>query len=146
MATYYDLGIADVPFKADEDLSASGNRYRFVSPTASAAGNVELATGGSLPVPMGILQNSPCSGEEAQVRWLGSSKLRVNTIQRGDTTSASTVQVGDFITVASTADGRKAGGAASPAFARALEAVSSGSAIINVYLLNSGGANVIAAS
>lgn len=146
MSQFRHIGIGDASFIADEDLSASSNRYKWVAPTASVAGNVELCTGASLPTPLGILQNSPCAGEEARVKILGFSKMRVNTIQRGDTTSASTVQVSDYLMVASTADGRKAGGAASPAWARALEAVASGSAIIEVLILNNGGANVVAAS
>lgn len=146
MAKYFDLGIADAPMTAGADLSASANQYRFVgSGSAAATLQVELATGASLPAPFGVLQNSPCAAEEAQVRTLGFSKLRVDTAQGGDTTGASPIQVWDFLTSTSIGYGRKAGGAASPVLARAMEAVASGSAIIHVQLLLSG-ANAAAAS
>ena len=105
MAKYHDLGIADAGFLSDADYSASQNRYRFVK-TASTADQVELAAGASLAGPLGILQNSPCAGEEAAVRVLGFSKLRVDTVQQGDTTTASPIQIADYLTSTSTGYGR----------------------------------------
>src|SRR3990167_4948758 len=72
MANYRDIGISDVTFIADVDLSLKA--YYFVQ-CASTAGNVGIATGTCNPVPLGILQNSPSLGQEAQVRVLGFSKL-----------------------------------------------------------------------
>ncbi len=72
MANYRDIGIADATFTADVDLTQK--QYYFVA-CASTAGNVGVATGTCAPVPLGILQNSPSLGQEAQVRVLGFSKL-----------------------------------------------------------------------
>lgn len=146
MAKVPHIGLAPISFIADADYSASQNRYRFFKLTASAADHGELATGASLGAPIGVLQNSPCSGEEASVK-VGPdfSKLIVTTIEQGDMTGASPVQIGDYLTSTSTGQGRKAGGAASPGLARALEAITSGSAIIAVQLL-AFGANVLSAS
>lgn len=62
----------DATFIADADLTTW--QYRFVT-VASTAGYVKAATGGSNPGPVGILQNSPSLGQEAQVRVFGFSKL-----------------------------------------------------------------------
>ena len=73
MANYRDIGISDAPFKAGVDLT--GKQYYFVAP-GSIAGEVIVAVGPSgNPWPIGILQNAPSSGQEAQVRVLGFSKL-----------------------------------------------------------------------
>ncbi len=74
MANYRDLGISDAPFKAGVDLT--GKQYYFVAP-GSVAGEVIVAVGPSgNPWPLGILQNGPSSGQEAQVRVYGFSKLQ----------------------------------------------------------------------
>ena len=73
MANYRDIAISDAPFKAGVDLT--GKQYYFVSP-GSIAGEVIVSVGPSgNPWPLGILQNAPSSGQEAQVRVLGFSKL-----------------------------------------------------------------------
>ena len=72
MATWQDIGLLDLTFKADVDLTL--NQYYFVSP-ASTTGNVKVATGASNPAPFGVLQNSPSLGQEARVRPLGPTKL-----------------------------------------------------------------------
>lgn len=73
MANYRDIGVSDAPFKAGVDLT--GKQYYFVAP-GSIAGEVIVAVGPSgNPWPLGIVQNSPSSGQEAQVRVLGYSKL-----------------------------------------------------------------------
>ncbi len=76
MATWQDIGLLDLTFKADVDLTL--HQYYFVSP-ASTAGNVGIATGGSNPAPFGVLQNSPSLGQEARVRPLGPTKLFIKT-------------------------------------------------------------------
>ena len=72
MANYRDMGIADVSFLADVDLTQK--QYYFVMP-ASTAGNVTTSTGACNPAPLGVLQNSPSLGQEATVRILGFTKL-----------------------------------------------------------------------
>ena len=72
MANYRDVGISDAPFKAGVDLTQK--QYYWVAP-GSVAGEVIVAVGPSgNPWPLGILQNSPSSGQEAQVRVFGFSK------------------------------------------------------------------------
>ena len=65
--------VVDLPMIAATDLSASGVG-RFVSP-GSVNGEVILGTGASLPVPLGVLQNSPTAGQPARVRIFGVSTL-----------------------------------------------------------------------
>ena len=73
MANYRDIAITDAPFKAGVDLT--GKQYYFVGP-GSIAGEVIVSVGPSgNPWPLGIVQNSPSSGQEAQVRVHGFSKL-----------------------------------------------------------------------
>ena len=84
MASFHSLAIDPAPFKADTDLSAAvntagSNLYRVVA-AASTSNNIKLATGASNPYPLGVLQNSPSAGQEAEVRVLGFSLVtgRVN--------------------------------------------------------------------
>lgn len=70
MATYHEINLTDAPFVAGEDLTAK--QYHFVS---VSTGCVVAATGASNPGVLGILQNSPSSGQEARVRLLGPSKI-----------------------------------------------------------------------
>ena len=75
MANYRDLGISDAPFVAGEDFSSCG-LWQAVAP-GSAAGEVILAVGPSgNPWPIGVLQNNPCSSQEAEVRVLGFTKMK----------------------------------------------------------------------
>lgn len=62
----------DISFIADTDLTAK--QYYFVT-AASTDFKVKLATGGSAPTPLGVLQNSPSAGQEARVRLHGTSKV-----------------------------------------------------------------------
>lgn len=72
MANYFDIGIADAPFVAGEDLTQK--QWHFVT-VGSVYGEVKAANGASNPAPLGILQNSPSVGMEATVRIYGFSKL-----------------------------------------------------------------------
>jgi len=72
MATKRHIGVADVTYKADVDLT--GVQYYFVT-AASTAGNVKVATGASNPAPLGVLQNSPSLGQEARLSMLGPTKV-----------------------------------------------------------------------
>ncbi len=71
MATYGGDAIDD-SFIANADLSAK--QYYWVK-CGSVAGEVALATGGSAPMALGILQNNPKQGDAAVVRLLGVSKM-----------------------------------------------------------------------
>lgn len=76
MAAHRNVGISDAPFVAGVDFSASG-QYQAVSP-GSVSGEVILAVGPSgNPWPLGVLQNSPCSSQEATVRCFGFTKMKV---------------------------------------------------------------------
>lgn len=76
MATFRSLTTDhDATFIAGADFSSC--QYQFVS-AGSVVGEVVLATGTCNPAPIGIIQNSPCTGQEARVRIYGLSKLVVN--------------------------------------------------------------------
>ena len=123
MATY-NFGV-DYPFKAAIDLSSY--QYRFVS-AGSVAGEVTLSALGAST--LGVLQNDPVAGEEATVRWFGSTKVMAN--------AGSAIVNGGL--VKSGSDGM-AWGYASPtasvyAAGVAMEALSSGSGVmIEIFLL-----------
>ena len=90
MATYKDMGITDVAFYADGDLTLA--QYYHVT-VASTAGYVKVATGACNPAPLGVLQNAPSAGQEARVRLLGLSKVFAVT------GSGSALQSGKYFTV-----------------------------------------------
>ncbi|KKM62912.1 hypothetical protein LCGC14_1516850 [marine sediment metagenome] len=77
MARYYSDGISEVPFLADEDLTAY--QYKLVKP-ASAEGYVEpfdhdgIGSGSAFPV--GVLVNDPSAGQEASVKTIGFTKVK----------------------------------------------------------------------
>ena len=76
MAATKHIGIVPAPYLADVDLSATCALYRFVRVSGSAAFNkVLLGNGASNPAALGVLQNSPSSGQEAAVVTLGYTKL-----------------------------------------------------------------------
>lgn len=64
--------VIDESFTAAVDLSAY--QYMFVA-AGSVVGEVAAATAGSIPCPLGILQNDPKAGQTAHVRLFGLSKL-----------------------------------------------------------------------
>ena len=75
MANYFNAGISEVPFTADEDLES----YQwYLVMAASTNGNVQLfdilPTAASPRYPVGVLVNSPSLGQEAQVKCLGFAK------------------------------------------------------------------------
>ena len=94
MATY-GWGL-DESFKAATNLSAC--QYHWVK-AGSVAGEVAAATAGSVPLPLGVLQNDPNAGEEAVVRLFGISKLAASgALSSG---AASPIAHGDPVTVGS---------------------------------------------
>lgn len=106
-------------FKTDTDLT--GNQF-FAVTTGSASNVVILATGASAPIPIGVLLNSPSSGQAAEVGFAGRLKMLV------DGTTA--IAVGDLLTVNASGVGAIAAGCMSNGMA--LQAVASGCAIIDV--------------
>ena len=75
MANYFNTGISEVGFLADEDLSS--HQWLLVM-AASTAGYVQkfdiLPTAASPRSPIGLLVNSPSAGQEASVKCLGFAK------------------------------------------------------------------------
>jgi len=117
MGANYNVGI-DLPFSASGDLNTY--QYHFVKP-AGTAKRVDLATGGSNPAPLGVLQNDPASLDGATVRIFGSTLLRC---------VGAAIAYGDFLAAGSTGMGEVA--AASTANAIALGAMSAGGASVLV--------------
>ena len=82
----------DESFTANADLNAY--QYHAVT-TGSVAREVKVGTGGSSPIPLGILQNDPNVGSEAVVRLMGKTKAWVSASTGTD------VSAGDFLTCGS---------------------------------------------
>jgi len=74
MASYWDVGMK-VPFVADEDLSNACAQWKLVSP-ASTGGYVIATKSTCDGIALGVLQNSPCAGQAAEVVILGPTKAR----------------------------------------------------------------------
>ncbi len=95
MANYSGFGI-DLPFKAASDMNSY--QYHFVKlDTVMGSPYVNLATGASLPVPLGVLMNDPLADGAANVRVAGVAKVMVS--------SSTAVQVGMTIACGSDAHG-----------------------------------------
>ena len=87
MAVYSGFGI-DLPFKAASDMNSY--QYRFVkADTVLGAPYVNLATGASNPVPLGVLMNDPYAEGEATVRVAGIAKVLIG--------GSAAVSVGQFV-------------------------------------------------
>lgn len=126
MARYSGFAF-DYPMSACGDLSGSGaggGQYLFVM-QSSTAKRVMKATGGSNPAPIGVLQNSPRSGEEATVRVLGSTQVYAD----GDTA----IGYGDY--VSSGSGGMAVVNAGSSVAGIAMEALTSGTGVLIEVLL-----------
>ncbi len=133
MATYGGWGL-DESFTAATNLSAS--QWHFVQ-AGSISGEVAICTGGSIPGPIGILQNDPLAGEAATVRLFGISKLSTcAAVQPG--VAASAIIMGDFLVSGSSGTGYHSSGTGSVMNAIALEALASGGGIIKVLVLPPG--------
>jgi len=120
MATYTGNGL-DIPMTASGDLNSV--QYYFVKP-ATTAKRVLLASGGSGPAPLGVLQNDPNTLEEATVRIVGSTKVYAD--------GGTAIAYGDFITAGSTG---MAIVAASAYQGLAMQALASGSGVLIEVLL-----------
>jgi len=92
-SSYFSFGIAPAPFKADEDLE---NFQWHLVIAASTSGAVASATGACNKFPIGVLINSPSSGQEAAVVMLGPTKCKVRA-------NACDLSFGRFLTPGSNA-------------------------------------------
>jgi len=110
-------------------LSASGdmnsNQYKFVRP-ATTEGAFLLANGASGPAPLGVLQNDPANGEAGRIRVAGTTLLYVH--------ASAAISYGDFIKSGSDGYGEPTTTACTNYSGVALNALSSGSALIEVML------------
>lgn len=111
----------DLSLVAGEDLSAK--QYYFVTP-GSVVGEVKLSTGGSLPTPFGVLQNTPTTGQAAIVRVFGITQLVPGP-------NASQLTYGVFINSASTGRAQYSG-ASGIILGRWMSAACSGSSGTNL--------------
>ena len=94
MANYFNAGISEVSFVADEDLTAY--QWHLVM-AASTVGNIQLfdilPTATCPRYPVGVLVNSPSVGQEASVKVLGFAKAR------GAVVGGSGIQWGSMMSV-----------------------------------------------
>ena len=82
MAKYFDAGISDVSFLADEDLTSYQWHLMMASSTVGycqlldiiAPGDTVDAICGRMPI--GVLTNSPSVGQEATVKVIGFTKAK----------------------------------------------------------------------
>ena len=134
MAKTYDMGLKPVTFKAGEALD--DNLYYVVTSVASAADYVELGSAGCDPAPIGVIQDDSASsvGDAVPVAMFGPTKAWVAACDVGGETCP--IQNGDLLTCGSNAMLFRAGSAGMYC-ARALDALSTGSGIINVFFLGS---------
>lgn len=131
MARTFNDGILPISLKADPAAGVNGKQY-YVARAASTADYVAVGNGASDPYPLGIIQDdSACNaGEAVPVKCFGWTKAVVAACCL--TGPASPITIGDFLTCGS--DGKLyAAGASGLSCAKAMEAVASGSAIVNVY-------------
>lgn len=142
MARTYDAGILPVGFWADEALSS----YRYyVASAASTAEYVKRCTGASNPYPLGVIQddNAASIGQEVAVKMFGPTKAVVDA--RDVVGNACPVVMGTFLTCGS--EGKlMVAGASGYCCARSLGALSTGSAIVNVFFFGGSTGSTAAAS
>ena len=126
---YKNMGIYDVTFKADADLS--GKQYYCAIP-ASSQDFVKIAATDSGPAPLGVIQTDTASnvGDPVPLRMFGPTKAFV--IAATSAAGASAIDLGDYLRCnssgylcKSTTDG--------PANARALGFMDSGSGWMDVF-------------
>jgi len=109
----------------------SGNQWCFMTAASgNNSGYVARAQGSYAPYPLGVLQNDPADGEEAEVAFFGISKLVVS--------NSAAISYGDFLVCGSTGQGEYLA-AACGVNAVALESKAAGvSAIISAFVLPPG--------
>lgn len=122
MSTYSGQGINLGHLVADVDMNS--HQFKFVT-TASTAGSFKLATGGSGPTPLGVLQDDPRAGEPGNIRIFGTSKV----------SASGTIGYGDFVTCGSHGLAIVQAAASAAVQGIALSALASGGGIIELMLL-----------
>ncbi len=124
MANFSGFGI-DLPFKAASDMNSY--QYCFVKLDAAAGANyVNVATGGSRPVPLGVLTNDPHVDGAATVRVAGIAKVWAS--------SSTAIQVGNFLISGSAGQAEIVNANASAFSGIALEDMTAGSGYMSVLL------------
>ena len=81
MAKYFDAGMNEVSFLADEDLTAYQYHLMMASSTVGYVQLLDIEPPGNLAagsgrVPVGVLTNSPSLGQEATVKVIGFAKAK----------------------------------------------------------------------
>lgn len=119
-------------FRVDESLTASTGltaaQYFFVRSTGGNTCLLATSATGGVNRAVGVLQNDPASGQAAQVRFIGRSKITTGgAITAGDLIASST---GGAAVTASTTGQFVVG--------KALNAGSSAGTIIDMYVLPTG--------
>lgn len=109
------------------DVDMNSHQWKFVT-TASIAGKFKLGTGASNPVPLGVLQDDPRSGEPGQIRILGTAKVA----------ASGAITYGAHVLCASNGFAMAAGAASAATQGIALGALASGSGYIEILLLPNG--------
>ena len=77
MANYFNAGISEVSFQADEDLSAWQWQLVMAASTNGYVQKFDLLTEATCPrSPVGVLVNSPSTGQVAAIKCLGFAKAK----------------------------------------------------------------------
>ena len=142
MSKTFNDGILPIGFWADEALSS----YKYyVAAAASTLDYVKRAGGASNPYPMGIIQddNAASIGQEVAVKMFGYTKAVVDS--RDIVGNACPVVSGTLLTCGSESKLMVAG-ASGQCCARSWGAISTGSAIINVFFFGGVTGSTAAAS
>ena len=129
MAISQNMGLMDVPFKADEAL----DDYQYYAVyAASTQGYVARATGGSNPHPIGILQDNGASavGENCAVRMFGPTIAKVAACDNA--LSPCPILVGHFLTVSGSGYLVCAASVGEVVHAMALEPITTACGIANI--------------
>ena len=107
---------------ANADMA--NHQWKFVT-TGSVAGEFKVGTGGSNPVPLGVLQNDPRQGEPGAIRVIGTTKV----------SASNAIGYGDFVTCGSHGLAIVQASASATAAGIALQALSSGAGTIEILLV-----------
>lgn len=135
MAKTFDDGIKPVTFIAGEDLTA---KQYYAVRAGSIVDEVLVATGGSNPAPIGIIQEGASVGYPVSVKCVGFTLARVSACNYAGT-AACDVDQGHYLAAGEDGLLYYSGGTAPNA--RAFGDIVTGSAIINVYFLGFGAAS-----
>lgn len=125
---YSGQGISIGHLLAEVDMNS--HQWKFVT-TASGTGGVgkfKLSIGGSLPVPLGVLQDDVRAGEPGQIKVLGTTKVA----------ASGAIGYGDYVVCGSNGFAWLTTSVSNPAQGIALTALASGSGYIEVLLIPNG--------